>query len=141
MIARATTPPATPPAIAAVFDFFPEDEEGTTEEEVVGAPPMPVAVEEIVLPPTPLAETVVAVEGVIDTPASTSGRSPTVCAVVSFQRFTLVISTRAHCGTRVPEGMGFGNVEAASVFVQLAEYWDQVIHVCPWHPSQALKRL
>jgi hypothetical protein len=130
-----------------VFELFLEEEgdeesgeEGeTTEEEAVGAPMTLV----LVWPPTPLAvtEDVLSVEGTINTPASISGRSPTICAVVSFQRFTLVISWRAQCGTRVPAGTGLGNAEGVSVFVQLNEYWDQVIHACPWHPSQALKRL
>jgi hypothetical protein len=83
----------------------------------------------------------VAIEGAINAPGSISGRSPTVCAGTIFQRFTLVISWRAHCGTRVPEGTGLGNVEGISIFVQLNEYRDQDIHACPWHPPQALKRL
>ena len=77
MSARATTPPTTPPAIAPVFDFFPEDEEegGTTVEEEVDA--LVLLVLEGECPPVPEAEAVdeATVELVIVAPASISGRS------------------------------------------------------------------
>lgn len=144
MAARATTPPATPPAIAPVFDPLPEDEEEeeeageeegvavTTAEAEEDTPDREALEVGLILPEAEVA---------INEPGCTSGVSPTVNAVLAFQRFALVLSRRAHCGTRVPEGTALGNVEGVSVFVQLNAYSDQVIHVAPWHASQALMRL
>lgn len=125
MVARTTTPPATPPAIAAVFDPLPEDDE----EEALDLEALEVG---LAFPE---------VEALINEPGPSSGATPAMYALVAFQRFSKVLSTRAHCGTLVPRGTGLGNTEGGSVLVQLNEYSDQVVHTDPWHASQALMRL
>jgi len=145
MIARPTTPPAAPPAIAAVFDDpLPEDlpEEPVTPEVAEdGDPATRVEAPSVVVTcPAPATE-VELVAAPRTAPGSASGESPTVSAVMASQRLTLVSSMRAHFGTRVPDGTGLGNVEGGIVSEQLVMYSVQGIHVCPWHASQALRRL
>lgn len=91
--ATATAPPATPPAMAPVFDLLPEDEVGVGdgEEEVgeEGVDPDREAVEVVELS-FPEAEVPVPVPVPINEPGCISGVSPTTNAVVAFQRFSLV---------------------------------------------------
>jgi hypothetical protein len=146
MAASATTPPATPPAIAAVFDEDPlpdlgeESDPETAEVAEEGDPATREAEERAVVEcPAPAAD--VKVEAEINEPGITSGESPTLRAAVASQRPETVLSVRAQCGTRVPDGTALGNVEGAKVVVQLVLYSAQVIHIAPWHASQALRRL
>jgi hypothetical protein len=146
MIARATTPPATPPAIAAVFEDDPdldEDPELETGEVAEEGDPATREVEAIavVACPAPAPAVDVKLEAEINEPGITSGESPTPRAAVASQRPEVVGSMRAQCGTRVPEGTALGNDEGAKVVVQLLEYSAQEIHIADWHASQALRRL
>jgi len=138
MTASATTPAATPPAIAAVFDDdddpLPDfDEEPELERPEVAEEGDPAVVLVACGPPAPAADAEVALEAEINEPGPTSGESPTPRAATASQRprAALLESMRAQRGTRVPAGTALGNVEGGKVDVQLVLYSGQVIHTAP----------
>lgn len=131
MAAMAMTPATTPPAMAPAFDPLPDEEDTDVADTGVKVEALEIGL---------LALTLEETDVPTSCPGKTSGVSPMASAAVTFQRFTSVMSWRAHRGTRVVGGTGLGNVEGSKVLVQLSEKPDQLLRLPPWHAPQALKR-
>jgi len=69
--------------------------------------------------------------GTIGAVPVTYGESPTCCAAVIFQLLAADGSRNAHCGIRVPAGMGSGKNLGAPIDVQLRVHAKYVIHGSP----------
>lgn len=130
MAAMAVTPQTTPPAKAPLYNPLPEE----VNEGEVGAGTTVREALVVVL-------TVEVVGVLISSPGKISGVSPTSRAELPIQMPELEVSWRTHCGTRVPAGTGFGNVEGPRILVQFEEYSDHNNDSPPWHSPQALTRL
>jgi len=141
------TPPTVPPTIAAVFELLPLEGEGVGEEdddngnEVVAAGKFADDPELGPVGPKPLI-VVVVVPPPINWPGPISGVSPTPIAWTESQRgkASRVTSMRAHCGTYVPCGTGFGKVPGPETVVQLIAHIIQSTHNPFWHAPHALMR-
>jgi len=145
------TPPTAPPTIAPVFELLPLEGEGDDDDDkgdviegdkgngvvAVGkfaddpelGKPLIVVVVPPLLPP-------------INWPGPISGESPMPIAVMESQRerSSRVTSARAHCGTYVPCGTGFGKAPGTETVVQLVAHVIQSIHSPAWHAAHALMR-
>jgi len=137
-MAITATPPTAPPIIAPIFELLLLEGEDVGEEDdddrdvvdgdkgagVVTAGKFVGFEDALVVVPVPPVPVLVMFEPLINAPGPISGVSPMSIALMESQRerSSRVTSARAHCGTCVPCGTGFGKVPGAATVEQLVAH-------------------